>query len=121
MFILDNHGGTEVPVVDSETWRCGKFKYTWEVTDFDPVSHHILYKIHFLFPDGSRIKDAFIYDWRLWTLPELQELFVEAGFRNVQVLWECTHRPSGYGNGVMRRVRRSRLEGAWYAMVSGQA
>lgn len=121
LFLVDNHGGTEVPTVGSETWSCGKFKYTWQVLDFDPLSHHILYKIHFLFPDGSRMKDAFVYDWRLWTLPELQELFVEAGFRNVQVLWECEHRQSGYGNGVMRRVTRGRLEGAWYAMVTGQA
>jgi SAM-dependent methyltransferase len=121
VFVVDNHGGNEVPLVGSETWRCGKFKYTWEVVDFDPMSHHILYQIHFVFPDGSRIKDAFVYHWRLWTLPELQELFVEAGFRNVQVLWECTHGPSGFGNGVMRRVTRGRLEGAWYAMVTGQA
>lgn len=121
VLIVDNHGGREVPDVGSETWSCGKFKYTWEVTDFDPVSHHIVYKIHFLFPDGSRIKDAFVYHWRLWTLPELQELFDEAGFRNVQVLWECAHGPSGLGNGVMRRVTRGHFEGAWYAMVAGQA
>lgn len=120
IFIVDNHGGTDVPVVGSETWRCGKFKYTWEVADFDPLSHHIVNKIHFLFPDGSRIKDAFVYHWRLWTLPELQDAFAEAGFRNVQVLWECAHDSTGFGNGVMRRVTRARLEGAWYAMVAGQ-
>ena len=121
MFLVDNHGGTEIPMVSSETWSCGNFKYTWEVVDFDPITHRIVSKIHFSFKDGSRIRDAFVYDWRLWTLPELQELFAEAGFRNVHVLWEQTDSKSGYGNGVMRRVKRASLEGAWYAMVAGQA
>lgn len=121
LFIVDNHGGTEIPVIARETWSCGRFKYTWQVSSFDPLTHHIVCKIHFLFKDGSRIKDAFVYDWRLWTLPELKELFAEAGFRNVHVLWESTDRPSGYGNGVMRRIKHGHLEPAWYAMVVGQA
>jgi len=120
LFIVDNHGGTEVPVVASETWNMGRFKYVWQVVSFDPLTHHIIYKIHFLFKDGSRIRNAFVYDWRLWTLPELQELFREAGFKNVHVLWEATDIASGYGNGVMRRVHQSELEEAWYAMVVGQ-
>jgi SAM-dependent methyltransferase len=121
LFLADNQGGTEVPVVASETWNVGRFKYTWQVVRYDPITNHILYKIHFVFKDGSRMKDAFVYDWRLWTLPELKELFHEAGFKNIHVLWEQTHRPSGYGNGVMKRVQNGQLQGAWYAMVVGQA
>lgn len=122
VFLVDNHGGTEVPVVDAETWHIAKgVKYTWDVSSFDPLTNHICSRIHFRFPDGSYIRNAFIYDWRLWSLPELRELFVDAGFQDVHVLWECTHRRSGYGNGVMRRIERGKLEGAWYAMVVGRA
>jgi hypothetical protein len=34
------------------------------------------------------IKNAFHYEWRLWTLPELRELLLEAGFSKVRVFWE---------------------------------
>ena len=44
--------------------------------------------IHFKFKDGSRIKKAFSYDWRLWTLPEIREVMEEAGFSNTRVYWE---------------------------------
>jgi hypothetical protein len=66
------------------------------------------------------MRDAFRYDWRLWTIPELTELFEEAGFRNIHVLWEGTDPKTNYGNGIMRRVARGHAEGAWYAMILGQ-
>ncbi|MCW8874544.1 MAG: class I SAM-dependent methyltransferase, partial [Gammaproteobacteria bacterium] len=40
------------------------------------------------FPDKSKMKRAFTYEWRLWTLPELQELLKEAGFSKVTVYWQ---------------------------------
>ena len=55
--------------------------------------------IHFKFPDGSRIKNAFSYDWRLWTLPEVQELLAEAGFDRITVYWQGTDEETGEANG----------------------
>ena len=55
--------------------------------------------IHFRFPDGSRIRDAFVYEWRLWTLPEIREILEEAGFRDVTVYWQGTDEKTGEGNG----------------------
>lgn len=120
VFLLDVHGGSSVPIEDQEVWDLGNFQYVWEVSRFDPISHRIVCKIHFAFPDGTQIRNAFVYDWRLWTIPELTELFREAGFRNVHVLWEGTDRQTNLGNGVLRRVRKGHAEGAWYAMVVGQ-
>lgn len=120
VMMLDVHGGIDVPIEGRETWKVRDFKYVWEVKNFDPVTHHILCKIHFLFRDGSRMQNAFVYDWRLWTLPELRELFEEAGFRNIHVLWEGTDRKTRLGNGILRRVKNGRLEHAWYAVVVGQ-
>jgi SAM-dependent methyltransferase len=117
VFILDANGGTEVTIEGKDTWRVGNFRYIWQVERFDPITYDILCKMHFLFADGSQMRDAFVYDWRLWTLPELRELLTEAGFRDVHVLWEGTDRKSEYGNGAMRRVNRGLIEQAWYAMV----
>ena len=44
--------------------------------------------IHFEFTNGSRLKRAFTYEWRLWTLPEIRELLGEAGFSRSTVYWE---------------------------------
>ena len=96
------------------------FTYVWDQDDFDPVSHHILCKIHFEFRDGSRMRNAFIYDWRLWTLPEIQELMADAGFQDIHVLWEGTEKKTGAGNGVFRRVNRGGDELAWIAYIVGK-
>ena len=121
VFALDAHGGREVPETGTESWNFRSFRYVWDVRGFDPVTHRIECRIHFEFPDGSRIRNAFVYHWRLWTLPELRDILLDAGFRNLHVLWEDTDSRTGMGNGRMRRVERGQMEGAWYAMILCQA
>jgi hypothetical protein len=63
------------------------------------------------------LRRAFRYDWRMWTLPEIQELMGEAGFRDVEVHvegWDdARHEP----NGVYRRRARFETQQAWLAFV----
>jgi hypothetical protein len=66
------------------------------------------------------MRNAFIYDWRLWTLPEMQEIMTEAGFHDVHVLWEGSDRKTREGNGVFRRCTRGGDEEAWIAYVVGR-
>ncbi len=120
MLFLDAWGGGEVQFLLKEKRRLEGFIYVWDQAEFDPITHEILCKIHFEFRDGSRIRNAFVYDWRLWTLPELRELMSEAGFADVHVLWEGTDRKSRKGNGIFRRVRRGGNEKAWVAYVVGR-
>ena len=96
-----------------------QFSYHWDQHHFDPVSHHTICKIHFEFEDGSKLRNAFVYKWRLWTLPELHELLQEAGFDNVHVLWEQTG-DDGRGSGVFKKVRRGDPTYSWVAFVVGQ-
>ena len=119
IFMLDVHGGSAVPIEDQEVWDLKSFQYVWDVTSFDPITNRIVCKIHFQFPDGSRMKDAFVYDWRLWSIPELLELLTEARFKNLHVLWEGTDSKTGLGDGILRRVEKGRAEGAWYAILVG--
>jgi len=90
LFYLDIFGGTEAhDILEEETeMEDDDFTYVWEHAQFNPIDHHILCHIHYEFPDGSRIDKAFTYDWRLWTIPELRELLLEAGFSKVHVYWE---------------------------------
>ncbi len=120
MLFLDAWGGGETQFILKERRRLHGFDYVWDQAEFDPITHEILCKIHFEFRDGTRLANAFVYDWRLWTLPELRELMFEAGFADVHVLWEGTHRKTGKGNGVFRRVRRGGNEKAWIAYVVGR-
>ncbi|HIM99426.1 MAG TPA: class I SAM-dependent methyltransferase, partial [Gammaproteobacteria bacterium] len=100
VFFLDAFGGYETYREMEEETEHDDFTYVWDQARYQPVTGNILCYIHFTFPDGSKINRAFAYDWRLWTLPELQELLTEAGFARTQVYWEGTERKSGEGDGV---------------------
>jgi SAM-dependent methyltransferase len=121
ILLMDLFGGPSAQEEEQETTRKGGFMYIWDQARFDPITHHILCRIHFAFKDGTRMRNAFTYDWRLWTLPELQELMVEAGFHNVHVLWEGTDSETGDGNSVYRRSLRGEADHAWISYVVGQA
>jgi len=120
LFVLDAWGGGQSQFIMEERRRVENFTYVWDQADFDPISAEILCKIHFEFRDDSRMRNAFVYDWRLWTLPEMRELMEEAGFTDIHVLWEGTDRKTMEGNGVFRRVRRGGDEEAWIAYVIGK-
>lgn len=90
-FILDSYGGWEAqePMFEPRKIK-GGFTYVWDQDGFDPISHDVLNHIHFEFKDGTKLEHAFSYDWRFWTLPEIQEVLTEAGFAQVEVWWDDT-------------------------------
>lgn len=94
------------------------FKYEWHQVHFEPITANALFHIHFSFPDGSRMDEAFTYDWRLWTLPELLELLTEAGFSESHVYWE-TEDEDGDPSGNYRRAKEGRPDPAWLCYVVG--
>ncbi len=116
MLCIDLWGGSATQNEQTDRRRCRGFTYLWEQARFDPLSYHTTCRIHFEFPDGSRMRNAFHYDWRLWTAPELRELVTAAGFRKVHFLWEGTT-PAGAGNGVYRRVERGQADRSWIAYL----
>lgn len=100
IYFLDAYGGWESMKTMTERRRIkGGFTYIWDQATFDPISHDLTCHIHFEFKDKSKIKKAFTYEWRLWTIPEIRELLTEAGFKNVTVYWEGDDDKGG-GNGV---------------------
>ncbi|MFM1873314.1 MAG: hypothetical protein RL398_2736 [Planctomycetota bacterium] len=120
MLFADAWGGPDVLKRKVDKTKKGGFTYEWDQHKYDPISHRIECRIHFSFPDGTRKNSAFVYDWRLWTLAELRELFADAGFEDVHVLWEGTDHANGGGNGVFKRKEVGDMDEAWIAIVVGR-
>ena len=90
VLMLDVFGGPEAIDSTEENRDVDgqDFEFVWEQEKYNPVTNEILCNIHFEFDDGSRMEKAFTYDWRLWSIAELHELLLEAGFSRVHVYWE---------------------------------
>ena len=116
VLFLDAFGGPESIAVQKEKTKCDGFTYVWDQAHFAPVTNHITCHIHFKFPDGSKIKKAFTYEWRMWSLPELRELLLEAGFTSARVYWEGADE-DGEGNGEFTESATGEPDAAWVAYV----
>lgn len=102
IFIIDLHGGPEsMQELEEETEVADKsFTYVWDQDSINPITGAARLHIHFRFPDGSEMTDAFIYDWRLWGLPELKDILLEAGFSAADCYWEGTDEDGESGDGI---------------------
>jgi len=120
IFFLDAYGGSEAPMEIKERRECDGFTYIWEQASFNPINSYMGCLIHFEFPDGSRMDDAFRYDWRLWTLPEITELLGEAGFEQVDVYWEGTDEENNEGNGIYEVAEIGDADPGWVCYVVAQ-
>ena len=120
VFFLDAYGGYEAPMEIKEPRACEGFTYIWEQASFNPIDSMMTCFIHFEFPDGSRLDQAFRYHWRLWTLPEIQELLREAGFSTVDVYWEGTDAETGEGDGHYRPATVGDADPGWVCYIVAQ-
>ena len=85
VLFLDLFGGSEMMHPNCDTVEFKKFTYYWDQVSFDPVTNEARFYIHFKEPRKKKMSRAFRYDWRMWTIPELRELLVEAGFQTTHV------------------------------------
>jgi hypothetical protein len=120
IFFLDAYGGYDAPREIEEERECEGFTYVWEQSSFNPIDGMMNCHIHFSFPDGSRIDDAFLYRWRLWTLPELRELLYEAGFSDVAIYWEGTDEEQNEGNGIYEPSEVGDADPGWVCYIVAQ-
>ncbi len=117
MFVLDAFGGSEAHEESKEKTKHDGFTYIWHQKKVDPVTGDMVCHIHFKFPDGSRIKKAFTYHWRFWSLPELKELLLEAGFKAATVYWEGWDEDEEEGNGIFEPVTEGEADPAWIVYI----
>ena len=117
LFVLDMMGGPDSQQEGPEDRRLKGFTYVWDQEHFDPITSTVRCSIHFEFPDGSRMKRAFRYDWRLWTPPEVREVLSEVGFVDTAVYWEGTDAETEDGNGVFTRRESAENCECWIAYI----
>lgn len=132
MFFMDVWGGTDSMQTDHEErkipsevsldgTKIPKFTYEWEQHRFNPIDHRIVCLIHFELKDGTRMRRAFRYDWRLWTLPELRDLMEEAGFASSDVYVEGWDDEEDDSDGVFRKKKSFENQEGWIAYLVGHA
>lgn len=109
LFILDIVGGPDCQGEEEEHREYHGYTYVWRQSKFDPITHHCMYHIDFHFHDGTKIRPAYTYDWRLWTIPELTDILNEVGFKTVDIYWEGTDE-DGDGNGIYRKVKKAEAD-----------
>jgi hypothetical protein len=120
IFFLDCYGGYDASHVMKEHTKYDDYTYTWDQAAYNPITGEILCHIHFKFKDGSRLKRAFTYDWRLWTLPEIREILIEAGFSKVAVYWQGWDEDEEEGNGEFTAVEDADPDAGWISYIGAE-
>jgi SAM-dependent methyltransferase len=138
LFVASVFGGPEtirpgIVSTEVDAVRPGKtcpgtpaFEYQWEVRRYNPVTGRGDFRIHFRIPKPTRgsgeeweLRDAFRYDWRLWSLPELSDALRDAGFGRVQI-WRHTLTTGRKGPRIfLGPIRSLGAENRWIAYVVG--
>jgi cyclopropane fatty-acyl-phospholipid synthase-like methyltransferase len=117
LFLLDAYGGSDSFLEQEEERDLDGFTYIWDQHAYNPITGIATNYIHFTFPDGSEMRKAFKYIWRLWTLPEIREILIEAGFQKVVVYWEGTDEETEEGNGEWAVSTRGEACLGWVAYL----
>ena len=130
IFVMDIYGGTEAGIAKSDDireipgfmmpggTRIPDYEYIWEQADYNPINHDTTCHIHFKVPGYGKINKAFTYHWRLWTLPELQEILIEAGFAKAEVYLHGFD-DEGESDEIFRLRKTYENSQGWVAYVVG--
>jgi SAM-dependent methyltransferase len=99
IFVCDIYGGSDAfltgRVRETKAGPRGeRVTYTWEQRTADPLTGRVNNAMHFrVRPPVTKpsefapysIDNAFVYDWRLWRVPELRDALAQAGFDSTEV------------------------------------
>lgn len=127
VFVMDLYGGTSSEQSLRLQRRFPSFTYTWEQAEFDIIERKTRISLHFhLQKQQKKLRHAFSYSWRLWSLPEIKDCLEEAGFRSVH-FWlrkmpDTSENRSTEGFGIGRDVKYEEVksfqqEDAWNAYI----
>lgn len=83
IFVMDVYGGTSSERKLRLQRKFSNFTYVWEQAEFDIIHRRTRISLHFQLGKKQTIKHAFSYEWRLWSLPEIKDCLLEAGFQSV--------------------------------------
>lgn len=138
VFVCDTYGGESAFVrgaVHRDHWLTGehvlqghrgkRVRYTWEQRDADPLTGMVTDVLHFRVIDVDQtiteeFDDAFVYRWRLWSVPELRDAMLEAGFARTEVFAKVADAVDTEGNAYITPVRdpAEELEDSFIVLVA---
>ncbi len=132
VFVCDIYGGNSAfvtgavrrvhPVPGRASMRV---RYTWEQRAADPLTGMVVNAIHFRVEEDAQvvheITDAFIYRWRLWSVPELRDAMREAGFRAAEVYAQVPDAVDSDGRVYVSPVREpDEVDGSFIVCVGAR-
>lgn len=134
VFICDTYGGETAYLtgeVHRDHWitegphKGKRVRYTWEQREADPLTGMVTDVCHFRVDQGGMIElelyDAFVYRWRLWSVPELRDAMAEAGFTSTEIYDKTPDAMDEDGRVYVRPVEDgSELEDSFIVCVSGR-
>lgn len=124
-----------------------EFTYVWDQKSVDPLTGRVFNAIHFRVPgsksgpktraSGRRgaagrkraepipeaeavLRDAFTYDWRLWSIPELRDALADAGFTSSEVHDRMGAAVDVVGNVYVKAVEEGELDRDYVVYVVGR-
>lgn len=131
LLLLDLLGGNETVTELKEKTRRERKKdpdgrmvpaltYTWDQEHFDALDNHFIAHIDLEFKEKGkkkRLKRAFTYDWRLWSLPEIRDLLDDAGFELSRVYDEGWDDKRDEPDGEYRLTHELSNDGGWVVHI----
>jgi hypothetical protein len=131
VFICDTYGGessyTLGGVHRAHPMEGGKLcRYTWEQHEADPTTGMVTNLIHFRVERAGviefELEDAFVYEWRLWSIPELRDAMADAGFTATQVYTKLADALDADGNAYVLPVEdgQEELEESYIVLVAAR-
>lgn len=129
VFVCDTYGGESAFLrghVHREHPGPGgrRIRYTWEQREADPLTGMVTDVLHFRVQQGREIelelRDAFIYRWRLWSVPELRDAMHEAGFARTEVYDKVPDAQDDAGEVYVQPAEAEDLEASFIVCVVGR-
>lgn len=123
VFVCDTYGGASAFTTghvqrEHRTPDGRRVTYTWEQREADAITGLVTNAMHFRVDRNGEIEaqvhDAFVYHWRLWSIPELTDAMLDAGFRAVDVYDKVPSAVDGEGNVYMLPVEHGEDLGESY-------
>lgn len=132
VFVCDTYGG-ESSFLEGHVHRhhphpddpAARIRYTWEQREADPLTGLVLNALHFRTERSGvvsdEIDDAFVYDWRLWSVPELRDAMAEAGLVETDVYAQLPEAADDEGNVYLSPILDpAELDDSFIVCVAGR-
>lgn len=118
VLVLDCFGGSDCQEsnIEETDFADDGFTYYWDQDSFDPITNRAVFHIHYKRKGEKRRDKVFSYDWRMWSIPELRDVLLDAGFSQVQTYWEGTNE-DGEGDGEWRIANVGEECQAWVSYL----